>query len=174
MESPFASAARSSLPPPSYVRYVPQGPIRTAARVARSPHAPAKRASAAQKAGLRFQARVRDWAFRGTFSGTISEGPWFSYEDSSSGLHFCQPDFLFDGSGVLVVVEAKRTFSADAWWQLQKLYVPVLHKVRPGALVVPLCVCKSFDPHTVIPEPVNLVQDLMDCKPGRFNVLVLP
>jgi hypothetical protein len=156
------------------VKYLPQGEIRTAARVAGNPHPPsAKRNTYAQKQGLRFQEEVKRWAFGGNFLGKISEGPWFAYEDESSSVHFCQPDFLFDDSHSVVVVEAKFRFSADAWWQLRKLYLPVVQKLLPSAYVIPLCVCKSFDPSVVCPEVPHLVRDLFDCAPGRFNVLVL-
>lgn len=177
MESPFKTgAARGSLPPPSYVTYIPQGEIRYAARLNEPPaFKKGSSASEAQKAGIRFQAKVRDWAFGGVFIGRIEEGPWFAYEDESRRFHFCQPDFIFDDTlGVMTVVEAKRIFSSDAWWQLRKLYLPVLQKLFPNTTLIPLCVCKSFDPATACPEVVNIVLDLFDCKPAAFNVLVLP
>lgn len=178
IESPFTrnEAKRDSqaLPPPTYVRYLPQGEISEACLSLEPPRSGPRRFSAAQRAGMAFQRRAEKWAFSGSFSGKIVLGPWFYFVDASHSRHYCQPDILFDLGEVLVVCEVKLHWSVDAWWQLRKLYLPVLQKVYPEKVLIPLCVCKSFDPSIRAPEQIEIVADLFDCKPSVFNVILLP
>lgn len=180
MESPFTSrgvnAGGSSLPPPTYVRYLPQGEI-SDAWISQEPPRSGKpvRPSPSQKAGIAFERRVGEWAGAGGFAGDILRSPWLAFVDGGRARHWCQPDLVFDDGVSLVVVEAKLRFSADAWWQLKRLYTPVLQKIFPlRDPIISLCVCKSFDPTVVSPEPPVIREDLFDCQPGSFNVLLLP
>jgi hypothetical protein len=106
----------------------------------------------------------------------VVDGPWFAFTDSSSRRHYCQPDFLlFDEANSFgVVVEVKTRWTDAAWWQLEKLYVPVLQRVFPHLSLLRLCICRSFDPSIPLPEgAVHFCSDLMDAKPSLFNVLVV-
>src|SRR5258707_755062 len=106
MESPFTSrgvnAEGSALPPPSYIRYLPQGEI-SDAWIAKEPPRSGKpvRHTTAQRAGIAFEARVGEWARTGTFGGTLFRSPWLCFVDGSSSRHWCQPDLLFDNGGSL-------------------------------------------------------------------------
>lgn len=163
-----------ALPPPQYIKYLPQGEIREAWASAERPFAGARaRRSGAQKAGLAFQKRVTQWAFEGKYHGAISISPWFCFIDGSGSRHYCQPDLLFSDETTIVVCEVKLRWTADAWWQLRKLYLPVLAKVFPKQTLIPLCICKSFDPSVIVPEKINLHPDLYDCRPDCFNVVLV-
>lgn len=181
IESPYTAAGcggsarvdSRALPPPTYVRYLPQGEIIEAALSLVAPHPSARRASTAQREGIRYQRKIERWAVGGKFDGSITFSPWYYFVDGSGRRHFCQPDILFDDGAAMVVAEVKLSWTADAWWQLRRLYLPVLAKIYPRRVLIPLCICKSFDPAVAAPEEVNLIPDLLECKPDLFNVLMV-
>lgn len=178
MESPFARRVESAAPPPpSYVRYIPQGTIHEAWRSAEIPHSGTSRfrSSAAQKAGSSYEKRVREWAYQHATSDSIEVSPWFCFVDDSHKRHYCQPDLLLVSPNRVVVVEVKLRWSLDAWWQLRHLYLPVLEVAlrKPIESFVPLCICKSFDPAFPSPEPIALRTDLNVCTPSTLNVMLV-
>jgi hypothetical protein len=67
---------------------------------------------------------------------------------------------------LLVICEIKVTFTSDAWWQLRKLYEPVVRlAMKPGRMAL-LVMCKSFDPAVPFPEiPKALPQVREICSP---------
>ena len=48
-------------------------------------------------------------------------------------------------------MEVKIRHTADAWWQLHKLYKLVLQEVFPDKRIVCIEVCRTFDPAVVFP-----------------------
>lgn len=176
MLSPSPAAGRSlgSVPlPPAYIK-LPLGDISHAEQTT-NPFA-GKRAhrSGAQKAGLAYQKRLGLWLGDAVGPSLVVAGPWYQYLDRSSRRRYCQPDFLLlHEFEALVVVEAKLRWTADAWWQLTKLYLPVLRRVHPGvSSLLRLTVCRSYDPSVWIPEEVVLVDALSGLSKDKFNVLV--
>lgn len=177
--SPFLSVSGTlgdgaALPPPQYIHYLPQGSIQNAWRSAERPFAGTRsRRSGAQKAGLAYQKKVVKWAFETNHGFALEVSPWFAFTDDSDSRHYCQPDLLFISGLSILVAEVKLRWTADAWWQLRKLYLPVLAKVFPKQTLIPLCICKSFDPSVIVPEKINLHPDLYDCRPDCFNVVLV-
>lgn len=91
--------------------------------------------------------------------------PWIEFVDNS-GRRWCQPDaVLFNtqaNSGL--VVEIKYRHTADAWFQLWKLYTPILEHLFP-ALKWHCCEwVKWFDAATTFPGPLCLTDN-----PLRFQ-----
>jgi hypothetical protein len=173
--SPVAGRSSDTLPPlPAYIK-LPQGDITHAERTLQNPYA-GKRShrSGAQKAGLAYQSRVGRHLGDTCPATSVVSGPWFYYSDATRVRSYCQPDFLIRtlSGRALVVVEAKLRWTSDAWWQLRSLYLPVLRKAMLGETLLPLCICRSYDPAIRIPEPVNFVDEVDECKPGLFNVMV--
>jgi len=75
---------------------------------------------------------------------------------------FCQTDGLLRDDAGVVIFEVKWHFTADAWWQLKKLYAPVVEAaLRPKRLQF-VVVCKSFDPAVAFPEPYQRTELLSD------------
>lgn len=166
------SEAPASQPPRMYL---PQGEVQSAWRANEVPYAGARsRKSPAQKAGLAYQKRIGKFLLSPS-NWVVDSGPWFAFTDSSSSRHYCQPDFLLldQGNATCIIVEVKIRWTDAAWWQLERLYVPVLQRVYPHLSLLRVCVCRSYDPAIRAPEEVNLCDDLMDAKPGVFNVLVV-
>ena len=111
--------------------------------------------SVAQLNGLRYERKVRE-----RFASEIPHseaGPWFFFRDAY-GTRRCQPDLLFPLPDRVIVAEVKLFHTTDAWWQLRKLYEPVVGK----ALRLPvrlLVITGTYDPAIAWPEPLELLDD---------------
>lgn len=104
--------------------------------------------------------------------------PWlrFNLRETGSRHHWCQPDgLLLDPyAGLLTIVEIKYQHCADAWFQMNRLYGPVLRRMFPAPeWKFATCeVVKWFDCAVQTPE----VPKLRDCpskaRPGEFAVFI--
>jgi hypothetical protein len=102
--------------------------------------------------------------------------PWFAFGDGRKVYYF-QPDgllFLPDPLRV-VVVEVKYQHTPDAYWQVERYYLPLLKLffARSGRQLVALEICKWFDPATAFPCPVRPVERVDAARGGAFNVHIL-
>lgn len=95
--------------------------------------------------------------------GTYLQSPWLKF-CGAQGEKWCQPDgLLFDlESGIITIVEMKLQHTTDAWWQLRKLYQPVLEQMFPRNLweFRVLEVVKWFDPAVPWPEPIHRLEHI--------------
>lgn len=139
----------SSSPPPFF-------------KAARDPHSvklvpyPVKssRTSAAQKAGIKYEASFH------TFMRTLFPQDYTTFErqmftfSTPSGPRWCRPDAILPWQGRLFLFEVKYRHTSDSWWQLHRLYQPVLTLFygRPLECVE---VCKTFDPGVEYPGPLK-------------------
>lgn len=93
------------------------------------------------------------------------DGPWIKFGESGA-VRWCQPDgILFDfESGTVTVVEVKLAHTSAAWWQLRKLYIPVLKRIFPTSLwkYRAVEIVKFFDCDTNFPEPIRLLKNLRE------------
>lgn len=167
------SSVGAAPPPPTYIRYLPQGDITCAwpepnyCRPSPRPRNPAKRR------GLAYQNRVLDWAVGASGGAELVRGPWYCFGDSSPGRHYCQPDLLVIRGAITLVCEIKLRWTVDAWWQLQRLYLPVLRVAHgSGRVFVPVVVCGGYDPALPPPDPAHLIDNLASAEPDKFNILV--
>lgn len=85
---------------------------------------------------------------------SYTQGPWLEFENES-GRRWCQPDGLLvcAANRAVTVVEVKYRHTSDAWWQLWRLYIPVVRILYTGYLVNGLEIVKWFDPQTAFPAP---------------------
>ena len=94
-----------------------------------------------------------------------SPAPWLRFR-GSSGIKWCQPDgLLFNfAEGVITIVEIKMTHTSDSWWQMRKLYQPVLAAIYPQTLwqFRTLEVVRWYDFCTAYPEPTRLLGNPLD------------
>lgn len=83
----------------------------------------------ARAAGLRYEKKVQDEFLR-RYPDHYIPSPWFRFYDAY-GQRWCQPDgLLLDiRAGLLTIVEVKHHHTGEAWWKLQKLYLPVVRQV---------------------------------------------
>jgi hypothetical protein len=167
--SPARQSSAFSLAPPLpfdvYDVHLTENPHRFAAR---------QRPSAAQKAGLRYEKRVK--AFLSSRLASFVDGPWLSYRRLSDHQRkFCQPDgYMYDQS-VLTIFEIKYHWCAEAATQL-RLYRAVLgHLLSPRECQC-MCVARSFDPSVIFEGRAHFIDDLepsrRDSAPNVINVLI--
>lgn len=167
-----APRGEASVPRPLKT-YIPCGEISRAIRV-ESPYENIRsRKTGAQRAGLSYQKKVGRFLSAHADPGTVVDGPWFAFNDDSLPLHYCQPDFLLLSISEVVVVEVKIRWTSDAWWQLRKLYAPVVQKHYPSRTVSVLTISRGYDPAIRCPEEVSIIDALSDVDSHAFNLLVV-
>lgn len=99
------------------------------------------------------------------FGDSYVPSPWLNFL-GSRGVHWCQPDgLLFDiQRGVIAIVEIKYQHTTDAWWQLRRLYEPVLSALFPPSLwrFTVVEIVKWYDPQVPWPEPIRMLPQVSE------------
>ncbi len=137
-----------------------------------SPPPPPSASSSTQKSGLSYERRVLS-RLESIFNGALTPSVWFSYTMGEHDHHrYCQVDALVEGIRP-VVFEVKLQWSDSLWWQLRRLYAPVVEK----AIAAPaLCaIVRSYDPAVIVPEPVILLrspEDTLTLQPFEMGVVI--
>jgi hypothetical protein len=102
--------------------------------------------------------------------------PWLCYKALGSGsrILFCQPDGLIMEveQKRCVIVEIKLQHTAEAYWQVRRLYQPVLQFIYPDFTFSALEIVKWLDPHISpkFPESFKFAEDLLHYDPLKFGV----
>lgn len=121
--------------------------------------------------GVRYERKVHDYLAEK--AGDIyRRGPWFCF-GGEEYTRWCQPDGLIldEAAGLLTIVEVKYQHTADAWWQLRELYLPVVSLAYgPDWRIAMLEVVRWYDPHTSFPETPLLTPDPLSPPHGRIGV----
>lgn len=124
--------------------------------------------------GIRYEKRIHE-EFGLRYGEIYIPSPWFRFREvGCAKIRWCQPDALIIdlNCGHITIVECKLQHTADAWWQLRWLYLPIIAKAFPGTLwtygIVE--VVKWYDPATAFPEKVKMRADVLDVLPGEFGV----
>lgn len=172
------------LPPEEFVpastvylaEFAPHEPSQVNSAARRSSGSPPR---AALRTGVRYEQKVHlfvadEWKSLGSYR----PGSWIRFVDDS-GRRFCQPDGLLIRDHEVVLVEVKIAHTQRAWWQLRKLYAPVVKKLFPHRDVIVLEICKTCDTRMSFPEPITYhasFSDLMTKTPltkDDFHVVTL-
>jgi len=98
------------------------------------------------RAGIRYERKVSKQLKLDLPGIWIS--PWFRFQTELGDTRWCQPDALLVGKDQVVLFEVKVRSTSDAWWQLEKLYKPVVEKAFGRTVEGLVMVCKHFDPAT--------------------------
>lgn len=144
-----------------------EGPIAKVRKID-SPIHTKGRSTPAQRRGLRYEAKALDHLK--ALGPSFEPSPWFSFYEA--GRHrFANPDGLWQIDRRVVIFEIKEHHTIDAWWQLRRLYEPLIRALifSPVEVLV-VEMCRSFDPAVLLPEDPLLIYDLKDLQPDRFNV----
>ncbi len=108
--------------------------------------------------GIRYEFKAQEYLLCN--SDFYLPSPWFYYKGNNR-LRWCQPDGLLFNfrTGHLIIVEIKYNHTSDAWWQLRKLYFPIIVRIFPPELwtISVLEVVKWYDPATHFPEQLRLI-----------------
>lgn len=157
--------------PPAYFKEA-----RNVQNVRQVPYTPKpENPSVAQKAGLKYEAAFHTVAaalwgdtYR-TFTRTQ-----FSFMDTN-GWRTCRPDGILALDDCWYLFEVKIRHTADAWWQLHRLYIPMLKALGITKPIIPVEVCRSFDPMVDFPgssRPILLSQLPLE-EPAGAETLIL-
>lgn len=168
---PADGLVRSVGPPnrPPRGIYIPRGPI---SNVRFGGHVPtSKGRTGAQKAGLAFESKVHD-VLEAIYEVDYRRSPSVLFEDRS-GLHRAIPDGILKVGADLVIVEIKLRHTSRAWWQLKRLYEPLLRTmVVRGTQVFCVEIVRSYDPDEPFPGPHSLVDSLHRLPISSTGVLI--
>jgi hypothetical protein len=124
----------------------------------------------ARKVGLHYESKVHD-ILEAIYDVDYRRSPSMLYEDRT-GLHRAIPDGILKVSSDLVVIEIKLRHTERAWWQLSRLYVPLLRTmVVPGTRIFAVEICRSYDPSEYFPGPHALVTSLHKLPLDRIGVV---
>jgi hypothetical protein len=104
--------------------------------------------TAAQRAGRAYEQRVHD-VLGAIYGEHYRSHPAMLYEDAN-GLRRAIPDGLLRTEGGHILVEVKYSHCELAWWQLNKLYAPLLGRILRGPIVC-VEICRSYDPGVAFP-----------------------
>ena len=121
--------------------------------------------------GIRYEREVQEFLSLFVLGRAELEhrsGPWLEYSDKS-GKRWCQPDALIiePAAKRCLVAEVKYQHTSDAWYQLRRLYLPVLRVALPGYVFNLLEIVHWYDPSTSWPQRAINVPNLDQCVGGN-------
>lgn len=168
-ESLAAGPSSLTVPPP---RFRPLTGAPTHVNFRSSPYTPAQGLTVAQKNGLRYEAKAQEH-FSGLFGSDYKAGPYIHFLDNRVA-RTAQPDGVLLLPHSIYIFEIKFQHVPEAWWQLEKLYKPLLTALfqKPVACIE---VCRSFDPSTPFPVKTTGIVDLCEWvarERNEFGVLL--
>lgn len=108
--------------------------------------------------------------------GQYTARQWFIYQlRNELKPRFCQTDgLLFNAAtGTLVVCEVKLRHTSDAFFQLDRLYQPVLAKAFPQFKIACLEITRWYDPAIPFPVVPQLVPNELQAPVNAFGVRIL-
>ena len=145
--------------------------IKTPAFASKSPKLRGARAE-----GIRYEKKVHRY-IKETFPDLHINAPWLEFRAKfARRSKICQPDALIINPrlGTITVIEIKLQHTSNAWWQVRRLYTPVVEKIFGNSWkYLALEVVHWFDPHTKFPEHcefINSLEELHLLAPGKFYI----
>lgn len=124
----------------------------------------------ARAAGHRFEAKVVKALEQKYPSFTTSLA--FQFKTEYAEKNICIVDGLLALDDEVVVVEVKLRHTVDAWFQLRKLYQPVLKKALNKPIRA-LEICSVYEPQARFPEPFLIVTNIEEFIRSRCDLGVL-
>lgn len=121
---------------------------------------PKSRTTVAQRAGLRYETKAfLHLIFR--LDHEVMCHPAFKFSNHTHLTEYAIPDAIYISKNTLTIFEIKLRHTADAWHQLNKLYLPILQKAYP-AMHINLCeVCRYYDPTVKLQGSTTLLDDVV-------------
>lgn len=117
--------------------------------------------TAAQKAGMRYEAQAHMF-LANELGDKYQASAALSFEDDS-GHRIVVPDGLyFSPYGTALIFEVKRQHCPEAWWQLRRLYSPVVSAFPFVNRVSCIEVTRSYDPSMGFPEDAMVVRSVRE------------
>ena len=150
-------------PPPS--RFIAAVDVRSARFLpAQPPFIRRSRARGRYAVGVRYEREVQEYLALFALGRPGLEhraGPWLEFCDKR-GKRWCQPDALLldHEQKTGIIYEVKYQHTADAWWQLHWLYLPVLRVALPHYVLGLVEVVRWYDPSVAFPERHDLTKNV--------------
>ena len=118
--------------------------------------------TAATKRGARFEEKVVA-SLSAAYGTQFLAGLPFSFQTCSKRGRAIPDGLLFSSDWKsVVVVEIKLRHSGDAWWQLERFYLPIVRESLRPLNVTTLEVCRYYDPAVRLPRPVAFVNEALE------------
>lgn len=112
--------------------------LKFASRCTKPPHVGISRPRGAKAHGVRYEKQLAKGL------PLARHGQWFQFVDAN-GLGTCQTDLLLEFPEVVVVLEAKYTWTLMGHVQVERLYKPVV-EMAYGKPCIGMVVCKALRP----------------------------
>lgn len=125
-------------------------------------------ARGAKGLGLAYEQRVHD-VLGAIYNEAYWPHPAMLYQDGS-GLRRAIPDGVLKSGKGVILIEVKYTHCELAWWQLNKLYLPLLTHVYKVPITC-VEICHSYDPEVEFPVAHALVESLHKVPLGITGVM---
>lgn len=130
-----------------------------------------------KRQGILYERKALEYLARSAtdFGLELLSGQWVAYRtihDAKTKMNFCQPDAIFvdEERKKLTLFEIKLQHTSDAWWQLRKLYEPVLHAIFPSFSIASIELVRWMDPHTPFPETFYFAGELAQARDSLLGV----
>ena len=154
--NPLVPSGPVAVPPPLRFR-PPVGTIRNV-RMSLDVQMEQRGNTSAKHAGVLYERKAHDHLER-TLGSKYLRSPFLHWLDDS-GARTCIPDGLVLFPDRSVIIEIKSQHMPEAWWQLRRLYEPVVRALYPDAPCQSIEVARWYDPATPFPTSVELIDDL--------------
>jgi len=160
--------ARASIPPPAHFQAL-RGPIE---RVSWKPSGAASGGglTLAQRAGLRYEAKAQLY-LRQQIPDYI-EAPVLTLL-AGGNVRRVIPDGMLLRGELAYVFEIKSQHTHAAWWQLRRLYEPVVRELGGIEDVICVEVVRSYDPSIGFPEDIDLCRSIEEVLEPSAGMKVL-
>ena len=100
--------------------------------------------------------------------------PWLHFQmQKTNTWRWCQPDGLICDmkQGKITIIEFKLQHTVQAWWQLRRLYEPVVKKLFGEKFTYSMLeIARWVDPDIDFPEHYTYIKDPMEVEVGAFGV----
>lgn len=115
--------------------------------------------TAARAGGLRYERTVSEYIQTILLTNRLFIQPILQFCDAT-GPRRCIPDLVILTPRHAIVAEVKIQHMPEAWWQLRRLYQPVVASYF-NLPTFCLEIVKSFDAAMPFPEQIKMVEDLL-------------
>lgn len=159
-----------SVPPPIFFK--PLSGIPSHVSIVLGPYERAIGDTSARKAGLRYEEKVQR-ELTSKFGSMYWPAPYVHFRDGDS-TRFARtvvPDGIMhlECNSRTYIFEIKAQHTPDAWWQLTRLYRPIIQERDRSSAISCIEICRVYDPATPFPCRFDLLQSIDDVVGNAFG-----
>lgn len=117
------------------------------------------RRSPVQRLGIAYEKKILT-ALDLILPGEFLRQPTFRFNNGRPVDEIAIPDGIHLFDNVLTIIEIKLRHTADAWYQLNDLYRPVIARAYPHLHINLLEICRHYDRTVRLPSKINFLDDV--------------